>query len=504
MKCPKCGHEIKEGHLYCDVCGEEIRIVPDFDATSDENLKISLTGVIDTESVLEGLNKTATKEIVKEVEKEATKEIAVKRDQVSTVNVNKSDNKLNDKKQKKPFNKSLVIALVIAGAVCVVLLIGAIVTNMFVGDYYSADTQYEKAFDEYQNGQYEDSIKTLKHCLSIEDSEDPDVSKYKLLIADNYYQLGKIDESNAVLYELKNEFPSDINIYEKLIRNYEKIGDYTSISKLIDESNNELIKETFSDYTVSPVTFSYEDGSYDEILYVELKSDPDCVIYYTIDGSDVNTASSEYSEPIVLDSGDYTINAFAVNSKGIQSGISTATYTVDFYVPDAPVIVTGGGTYNTPKPIVVESADYDLCYYTVNGEDPTPEDEIYKGPLPMYIGKHTYKFATISNKGVSSEVVSVDITLDLITLIDMDTAKNNLKTWMSVSGKNSGNFEYKCEQACVFNNQCYYIINEYMSSESDEKEKQTGNHYAVDVLTGLTYRAILNSSTGEYTLEVLI
>ena len=31
MKCPLCNAEIKEGSLYCEVCGEDIHIVPDFD-----------------------------------------------------------------------------------------------------------------------------------------------------------------------------------------------------------------------------------------------------------------------------------------------------------------------------------------------------------------------------------------------------------------------------------------------------------------------------------------
>ena len=29
MKCPNCGEELKEGYLYCEKCGEEIRIVPE-------------------------------------------------------------------------------------------------------------------------------------------------------------------------------------------------------------------------------------------------------------------------------------------------------------------------------------------------------------------------------------------------------------------------------------------------------------------------------------------
>ena len=31
MKCPNCGQEIQADHLYCEKCGMEIRIVPDFE-----------------------------------------------------------------------------------------------------------------------------------------------------------------------------------------------------------------------------------------------------------------------------------------------------------------------------------------------------------------------------------------------------------------------------------------------------------------------------------------
>lgn len=495
MKCPKCGHEIKDDHLYCDVCGEEIRIVPDFDATTDEDLKISLTGVIDTESVLAGLNKTATKEVVKEIEKEATKEITVKRDSIEIENVSKKTDK-----PAKTDKKLIIKALVITGAVCAVLLVAGLFISRFVSDYYSVDVQYNKAYEEFKNGQYDDSIKTLKHCLSLEE----EMVRTRLLIADNYFALGKYDESNAVLYELLDEHPADIQIYEKIIHNYEAAGDAKSINNLLIESGNEQLINQFSDYIAMNVQFSIPEGAYDEILNIELSSSPGSTIYYTLDGSEVSTSSFVYSGPIVLDSGEYVINALAVNEKGITSDVTTCSYVVDFYVPDPPVIKTGAGTYNTPRPIDVEFADYDLCYYTVDGDDPTTEDEMYSGPLPMYLGRHTYKFAVISNKGVSSDVVSVDIAVDLVTLIDKDTATNNLKTWMEVSGKATKDFSYKCEQTCVFNNQCYYIINEYMKSDENEKAKQTGNHYAVDVLTGLTYRAILNKSTGEYTLEVLI
>ena len=31
MKCPNCGREMAEGTLYCEYCGEDIHIVPDFE-----------------------------------------------------------------------------------------------------------------------------------------------------------------------------------------------------------------------------------------------------------------------------------------------------------------------------------------------------------------------------------------------------------------------------------------------------------------------------------------
>ena len=35
MKCPRCGSEMKEGMLFCENCGEEIRIVQDFEPEID-------------------------------------------------------------------------------------------------------------------------------------------------------------------------------------------------------------------------------------------------------------------------------------------------------------------------------------------------------------------------------------------------------------------------------------------------------------------------------------
>ena len=47
MKCPDCGFEIPEGHMYCDNCGAEINIVPDFEPEVENEINATLSGVAD-------------------------------------------------------------------------------------------------------------------------------------------------------------------------------------------------------------------------------------------------------------------------------------------------------------------------------------------------------------------------------------------------------------------------------------------------------------------------
>ena len=46
MKCSVCGAELKEGALYCEACGAEVRIVPDYNPL-DEVLTAHVRGEIE-------------------------------------------------------------------------------------------------------------------------------------------------------------------------------------------------------------------------------------------------------------------------------------------------------------------------------------------------------------------------------------------------------------------------------------------------------------------------
>lgn len=499
MKCPKCGSEIADEKLYCGVCGEEIRIVPDFDATVDETLDISMTGVI---GPLDGTGADVLSQ---------TKEI--KSTTVETIDLTGGDKK-TDEKWVKPSKRNLafIITLIIAG----ILFIAFIYIK--VNNYYSFDSLYERAFEQYDSGNYSGSVSTIKKALN----KKSDLG-IELLLADDYIALSKDDEALAVLYGIMEESPYDINVADRIISVYENKSDYRSISELLYEINDADLSSKYSIYLKPEISFSLDSGAYDSVKELEILGQTGSRIYYTLDGSEPTDSSPMYIEPIILESGEYEINAICYSEKGIPGDMVSASYIIDSYIPPMPVPGIKSGKYNTPAMITVafdKVLATDDCYYTVDGEDPTVDDNKLTHPIAMYIGNHTYKFAFISEKGVSSEVYNLEASLDLICLVDMGTATNNLKTWATLNGKMTSGIDYKCEQAIVYNNSTYYIINEYEEKEiikkavdSDQSEEsndektfisvQTGNHYAVDVLTGLTFKARLDESSGEYLLSNL-
>ena len=46
MKCPNCGSEMAEGSLYCEKCGEDIHIVPDFEPELEHNMEQTIHTIL--------------------------------------------------------------------------------------------------------------------------------------------------------------------------------------------------------------------------------------------------------------------------------------------------------------------------------------------------------------------------------------------------------------------------------------------------------------------------
>ena len=59
MKCPKCGNELEEGKLLCEQCGEEIKIVPDFDIELEAQIDETISNIVENISVDENSQQVA-------------------------------------------------------------------------------------------------------------------------------------------------------------------------------------------------------------------------------------------------------------------------------------------------------------------------------------------------------------------------------------------------------------------------------------------------------------
>jgi len=75
--------------------------------------------------------------------------------------------------------------------------------------------------------------------------------------------------------------------------------------------------------------YSLSEGSYSTEQQVEINkpAGEDVQIYFTIDGTDPTAQSAKYEKPIVLQT-NTTLKSIAIDKKGNQSGIKTATYTI--------------------------------------------------------------------------------------------------------------------------------------------------------------------------------
>jgi type II secretory pathway pseudopilin PulG len=75
--------------------------------------------------------------------------------------------------------------------------------------------------------------------------------------------------------------------------------------------------------------YSLNEGSYTTEQKVEINkpAGEDVQIYFTIDGTDPTGQSPKYESPIVLQT-NTTLKSIAIDKKGNQSGVKTATYTI--------------------------------------------------------------------------------------------------------------------------------------------------------------------------------
>ncbi|MCI5872255.1 MAG: chitobiase/beta-hexosaminidase C-terminal domain-containing protein [Clostridiales bacterium] len=379
MKCVKCGAELKEGCIYCSVCGNEAQIVPDYSVLEDDYLR----------------------SLLKEEEKAEAEKRA-------------SQNAPKEKKQTQAPKQQMdnrIPIFVVCGVLVVAIFIGIIIKVVI--DRKNANSyeyQVSAAEQEYVDKNYENALHYYKTALALKPSDVP----VRLAMADIYVEQAEYDAAMVLLMEVIDLEPQNQTAYKRLIQIYEKKEDYGSIIELASGVEDTDILELFEGYLVAAPIISPVEGEYDEYIDVTLFSIEDYDIYYTLDGTEpdkengiryTSNGTSDKKDITLDEAGKYTVRAVCINEKGISSEIAEATYNIEVVAPAYATVSPDGGRITSETTVTVEAEENCTIYYTWDGTDPTEASLKYLEPLEIPTGNNILSILVVNDKtGLDSGV----------------------------------------------------------------------------------------------------
>lgn len=294
MKCANCDAEIKDGSIYCPVCGKEAQMVNGYVSLEDDFLH----------SLLREDTRTT-----------------------SSISAKKGKADVAEQKRTKRYKQMMPIFVT-----CFLLLtfitIGAGVK--FYIDYKndnSYDYQIEMAHKEAYDRNYENALMYYKRALALV----PNDIDVRVEMAEIYLLQDEYDAALVLLTEVIQLDKNEKKAYQYLLEIYEEKGQYGKIKDLIAYAEETEIKELFIDYIVDkPTIFPAGDTFYTN-LTISLVCTEGHNIYYTIDGTDpvVNGKRYEKDFGIHLEkSGLYQVRAVCKNENGIYGDVAGDSYQI--------------------------------------------------------------------------------------------------------------------------------------------------------------------------------
>ena len=472
MKCPNCGEEIEKGYLYCEKCGEEIRIVPDFEPEIENSIIETLSAVaIDVEP--------------------PQKDVAETEEDVFVV------------ESTKKVRKRIIYALLIF----VVFVFGVYrfaLSRTVEGQENYLEEQIENARKEYDQKHYKEAAGFYEKALKREQSAELLIS-----YADCLFEMGEIDQALSNYYAAIDLEADNEMAYARIIAMYEADQAYEEINQLLIASGNEKIQAAFQNYMAIEPVFSYEGGTYNKVIPLKITAAASGDLYYTLNGTDPMRNGNLYTSPIFLRSGEYYIKAVYINDYGICSDIVETKFEIENTQPDPPEVVLQSGQYTTPQMISVIVPEKCIVYYTTDGSVPDENSFIYGEPIPMREGVTNYRFVSLSEEGVYSEVVARSYQLMVETTLTAEESINRLKFRLvekqiildsegsipNMPGKNI----YVYNSLQIVEDKIMHVIYEYYQ-EGNQSRNMTGRIFCIDVSNGYVYR-IAKDENGNQILE---
>lgn len=403
MRCRRCGAYIADGVLRCEKCGEDIRIVPDYNPL-DDVLAAQVKGSIDgSETPLENMEyATASLRTVRNTRRNSDRNKTSERQTLS--NTSRSRELTPEQRRRRAAKKKALKkkkrqrAMLITAFFAIILFLFGFVLYQFS---YSA--QVKKGYKKLTQKEYSKSEEYFKKAIK----KKPERGDAYKGIVDLYIAEDDIDKAEELLLSAIDDHPESSEVYEATFYFYVSTKNEGEIPVLLDEAD-EKIQNSLTYFQCGVPKFSLDDEeSFDDVQQLSLESS-ESAIYYTTDGSNPFTSDSKikYKEPIQISEGENTIKAVSVNENNIPSLVVSKTFTVELPIEDAPAVSPSTGQYDDYTEIRITVPDGYTAYYTMDGTNPTEDSELYTGAIDMPSGSTIFKAVLVNKKGRLSSVTT--------------------------------------------------------------------------------------------------
>ncbi|MCR4895896.1 MAG: chitobiase/beta-hexosaminidase C-terminal domain-containing protein [Lachnospiraceae bacterium] len=471
---------MKEGQLYCENCGEEIKVVPEFEPELDASYRKVMKNMTDmlqssVADAMEGEESKAQGGKAKGPQGAGKKPAAGKparRKPLISVTGNL--------KQKFP---SPVIWIVAALLLLLLLVAGGLVYLKYLN---LEDTRLSKGEKAVASGDYIAGITAYKDLLK----SDPQDAVVLEKLAEAYMLSGNSIMAESTLWDLlaSPECTEDqaLTAYDQLVSIYTELGDYISIADFLEKSGYEELKTKYAEYLSPMVSFSPAQGYYNETQLLKLEGREGDKIYFTTDGSDPVQNGTLYEYPILLTEGDTEVKVYAKSSQGIQGPVLSAVYHITEAagsVAEVPILSDLSGAYDHAVMLSFPDLPEGLrIYYTLNGESPDLSSELFPDVLPLPEGHSILQYFVMDDRGMQTEVFTEEYDVSVESNLSMEVARACI---FLLTGASRDNCDYRYEVPVSIGGSDYYLYREY-HLQGNDTWIPTEAFYGVNCLTGET------------------
>jgi len=469
MNCPNCGKELEDGHMYCEDCGGEVKLVPEFEAEVEESMAASIQGILDKADMGE-----------EQIHNEA--------DQNQEIEVSYHKNKA-------------ITGFMLSSSFTAILIF--FLTVLAVGGYtiWQNSTFFHEMLMDYhmEEGDHDKAVSYMHAIVE----RHPDNLSNTFRLCEMYKEIGKVEEAQKLYHKILDDnrytLNQQVEAAGQIIQYYEQKKQYEEISAFLTSLESKEIQLAFLDYMSTTVEFSQPEGTYASLITLKLSGKGLGSIYYTTDGTVPTKDSELFQGTIFLEAGKNVISAVFINEYGVSGPVVTKTYTIESKQVSPPEVVTYSGTYNCPVLIEIERNSETTIYYTTDGTSPDRNSNLYIGNLYVPLGKSVFKFVAVDDNGKISEIVTRDFNIVLDTEVTEDIARTHLLDYMiSLGGESDGQghlikdensiliYEYLYPMTIEVGKDCYYFA-EVLRDITTNEQHRTGRYFGVDIRTGAIY-----------------